>query len=290
MAFCLKVKSDYSFLSSTIRIDDMISFCTKHNIKHASLIDTNLFGALTFYNACIENNIKPIIGIELNVRFADVVFPIIFIAKSEIGYKNISKLSSIANKYQATYIEFKILSMYAQDVTLVLSSEDSYLAHLIYNNKIFEANEFIDAINDSFKEYYIGIYRYKNADTSKINLIKEYANQVNIKCLAMQIATHKNNKDTVILNLLNCIEQNIPASKEYLTIPSICEAYLKTNEELKVYYDKDELDNLDKFASSISLKISKVNFSLPIIYENSHEKLEELAIDKLNELNLNCKE
>lgn len=290
MAFCLKVKSDYSFLSSTIRIDDMISFCTKHNIKHASLIDTNLFGALTFYNACIENNIKPIIGIELNVRFADVVFPIIFIAKSEIGYKNISKLSSIANKYQATYIEFKILSMYAQDVTLVLSSEDSYLAHLIYNNKIFEANEFIAAIKDSFKEYYIGIYRYKNADTSKINLFKEYADQVNIKCLAMQIATHKNNKDTVILNLLNCIEQNIPASKEYLTIPSICEAYLKTNEELKVYYDKDELDNLDKFASSISLKISKVNFSLPIIYENSNEKLEELAFDKLNELNLNCKE
>ena len=65
MAFCLIVRSDYSFLSSTIRIDDMISFCTKNNIKQASLIDTNLFGALTFYNACISNNIKPIIGIEL---------------------------------------------------------------------------------------------------------------------------------------------------------------------------------------------------------------------------------
>ena len=123
MAFCLKVRSDYSFLSSTIRIDDMISFCTKNNIKQASLIDTNLFGALTFYNACIANNIKPIIGIELNVRFSDVVFPIIFIAKSELGYKNISKLSSLANKYQQTSIDFKILSMYAQDVALVLSSE-----------------------------------------------------------------------------------------------------------------------------------------------------------------------
>ena len=152
MAFCLKVKSDYSFLSSTIRIDDMISFCIKNNLKYASLIDNNLFGALPFYNTCISNNIRPIIGIELNVRFSDVVFPIIFIAKSEIGYKNISKLSSIANKYQQTSIDFKILSMYAQDVALVLSSEDSYLTHLISNNQIFEANEFIDAIKDSFKD------------------------------------------------------------------------------------------------------------------------------------------
>ena len=78
----------------------MISFCTKNQLKYASLIDTNLFGALTFYNACIANNIKPIIGIELNVSYADVVFPIIFIAKSELGYKNISKLSSIASQYQ----------------------------------------------------------------------------------------------------------------------------------------------------------------------------------------------
>ena len=286
MAFCLKVRSDYSFLSSTIRIDDMISFCTKNNIKQASLIDTNLFGALTFYNACISNNIKPIIGIELNVRFSDVVFPIIFIAKSELGYKNISKLSSLTNKYQQTSIDFKILSMYAQDVALVLSSEDSYLTHLISNNQIFEANEFIDAIKDSFKEYYLGIFRYKNINANLINLLKEYATQANIKCIAMQIATHKNNKDTVILNLLNCIEQNIAANKEYLNNPSICEAYLKTPDELKVYYDKDELDNLVSFANSVSIKINKVDFSLPVIYENSDRKLEELAFAKLNELNL----
>ena len=287
MAFCLKVKSDYSFLSSTIKIDDMISFCTKNQLKYASLIDTNLFGALTFYNACIANNIKPIIGIELNVSYADVVFPIIFIAKSELGYKNISKLSSIASQYQKGFIEFKVLAMYAQDVALIISSEDSYLANLLTNNKIFEANEFIDAIKNSFKEYCIGIYRYKGANEKTLSDIKEYANQVGIKCIALQYATHKNNKDTVILNLLNCIEQNIPASKEYLNIPSICEAYLKTSEELKIYYDKDELDNLMSFASSVSLKINKVNFSLPKLYENSDEKLKELCEVALERLSLN---
>ena len=287
MAFCLKVKSDYSFLSSTIKIDDMISFCTKNQVKYASLIDTNLFGALTFYNACIANNIKPIIGIELNVSYADVVFPIIFIAKNETGYKNISKLSSIANQYQKGFIDFKILSMYAQDVALIVSSEDSYLANLLNNNQIFEANEFVDAIKNSFKEYYIGIYRYKGANEKSLNDIKEYANQVDIKCIAMQYATHKNSKDTVILNLLNCIEQNIPANKEYLNNPSICESYLKTSEELKVYYDKDELTNLMNFANSISLKINKVDFSLPKLYENSDEKLKELCLSSLERLSLN---
>ena len=255
MAFCLKVKSDYSFLSSTITIDDMISFCKQSRFSYASLIDNNLFGALHFYNACAANNLKPILGLELNVDYKGNNYPLIFIAKSEIGYKNLVKLTSIASKYQSTSIDFKVLSMYAQDVILLISSEDSYLTFLIANNNYFDANEFIDDLKGIYKDIYFGVYRYKGIDDTLLNLMKDYVSSLNIKSVAMQIATHKSSKDTVILNLLDCIKKNIPASKEYLSIPSIANAYLMNEETLKIYYDNEELVNLENMAKSISLKI-----------------------------------
>ena len=281
MAFCLKMKSDYSFLSSTITFDDAISFCKQNHLTYCSLIDNNLHGALDFYTLCIKNSLMPILGVELKVKYNDDIYPLNFIAKSELGYKNISRLTSLANKYQQNYIEFKSLALYSQDVILVISSEDSYLKFLIENNKIYEANEFIDTIKSVFKEYYLGVYRYQGSNNVLINSIKEYCNQIDIKSIAMQYATHKDEKDTVILNLLDCISKNIPANKDFLQVNSIKESYLKKEELLKIYYDVEELNNLMNMAKDISLKINKVDFSLPSLYENANSKLEELALSAL---------
>ncbi len=288
MTFCLKMKSDYSFLSSTITFDDAISFCKQNRSNYLSLIDTNLHGALQFYNLCILHHIQPILGVELKIKYNDTIYPLIFIAKSERGYKNLSRLTSLAYQYQKDSLEFKHLSLYTQDIALIISSEDSYLANLIHENHLFEANSFIDDVKTIFKEYYFGIYRYKGFDEKKMQKIKEYANQANIVCLAMQYATHKNEKDTLILNLLDCIKNNIPANKNFLNQPSIKEAYLKNDELMNIYYDRDELDNLMKFASTIHLKINKVEFSLPEVFLNqdANEKLKELTYLGLKEKEL----
>ncbi len=288
MAFCLKMKSDYSFLSSTITLDDAISFCKQNRSSHLALIDNNLHGALQFYHLCIHNHIQPIIGIELSIKYNDAIFPFILIAKSELGYKNLTIISSLANQYQKKYLDFKNLSLYTQDVALILSSEDSYLAHLLIQNHLFDANAFMDDVKIIFKEYYIGIYRYKGFDERRLQAIKEYASQANIICIAMQYANHKNEKDTIILNLLDCIKQNIPANKNFLNQPSIREAYLKSDELLSIYYDRKELENLMNFAQTIHLKINKIKFSLPEIYphQDCNEKLKELSYQSLKDKNL----
>ena len=168
------MKSDYSFLSSTITIDDAISFCKQNNMQVCSLIDNNLFGALEFYNKCLINSIKPILGVELNINYNDGVHPLIFIAKNEIGYKNISKLTSLAHRYNTTSIDLKTLSLYSQDVIVVISSEDSHLTTFISNNQIYEANDFVDILKNSFKEVYFGVYRYKEHNEDLLNKLKEY--------------------------------------------------------------------------------------------------------------------
>ena len=286
MAVCMKMKSDYSFLSSTLTIDDMISFCVANHLTTCSLIDNNMFGALQFYNACLSASLKPILGVELQVNYKENIYPINFIAKTERGYKNLVKLTSIANGFNKSSVDFKTLGLYSEDLIVVLSSEDSYLSFLLKENNIFEANEFVANLKYSFKEIFAGIYRYKGIEEVTLNNFKEYVNQANILSIAFQYVTHKSVKDTVILNLLNCIKKSIPANKEFLQIPSIVEAHLKTEEQLKIYYDRDELDNLNKLIDSINLKISKVNYSLPEITDNPDEKIKELSLVGLKQLGL----
>ena len=276
MAFCLKMKSDYSFLSSTIKVIDAISFCKQTANNYLSLIDTNLHGSMEFYSLCIKNNIRPIIGLEVSVNYNGIISPFTLIAKSEIGYKNLVKLSSLSYNQ---VVEYKVLAMYAQDIALVLSSKDSILSTYISDNNLFDANELIESLRQIYKEVYIGIYRYKGSSPLLLNDIKEYASQANIKCIACQEATHKDVKDTIALNMLDCIKKSIPANKEFLNDNSIIEAYLKNDEQLKIYYDQDEIDNLMSLARSINLKINKIDYSLPKVYENEdeNEKLSELA-------------
>ena len=59
----LWIKTDYSILSSLIKIDDLISTLKSLEIKSDAICDDNLYCAMEFYTKCIKNDIKQIIGL-----------------------------------------------------------------------------------------------------------------------------------------------------------------------------------------------------------------------------------
>ena len=62
----LYVKTDYSILSSLIKIDDLIDKLNFLGINACGICDDNLFYVAEFYFKCKKNNIKPIIGLEIS--------------------------------------------------------------------------------------------------------------------------------------------------------------------------------------------------------------------------------
>ena len=48
----LYVKSNYSFLSSLVKIDDLVNQCVKLNIKSVALCDDNMIATMYFYKLC----------------------------------------------------------------------------------------------------------------------------------------------------------------------------------------------------------------------------------------------
>ena len=68
----LHLHTCYSLGSGTIRIDDLINTAKKNNINSLAITDhLNIFGAIKFYNKCIAEKIKPILGCEIPVIYKD---------------------------------------------------------------------------------------------------------------------------------------------------------------------------------------------------------------------------
>lgn len=64
----LGIKTDYSLLTSLIQINKLFPYLKEKNINVCGVIDNNLYGVMNFYLTAKKYNIKPLIGLELNLN------------------------------------------------------------------------------------------------------------------------------------------------------------------------------------------------------------------------------
>ncbi len=91
----LHFNSEYSLLESSVTLDSYILYAIENNITSLSLTDhNNMYGVDKFINLCKKNNIKPIIGIDLDVEN----FRLILLAKNYLGFQELIRLASLKTK------------------------------------------------------------------------------------------------------------------------------------------------------------------------------------------------
>ena len=148
----LGIKSDYSILKSLIKIDDLVSFCVNNKTLFACLIDDNLFSSIEFYDKCLKNNIKPVIGLDVILEDKHIYL----FAKNYNGYKSLLKINTLVQKQELTY---ENLCKYNNDVKLVIP---------------FSSKDFFIRFKDVFKDIYISYeneYEKKNAIVITKNIV-----------------------------------------------------------------------------------------------------------------------
>lgn len=109
----LKVTTDYSLLKSTIKIDDLISFLNQNHITTCAICDEFLYGTMEFYNKCLQNNIKPLIGLEITLHKQ----PLYLYAKNYKGYQTLLKLNTIKTERDLGIVD---LELYNKDLLVIL--------------------------------------------------------------------------------------------------------------------------------------------------------------------------
>ncbi|WP_232698893.1 DNA polymerase III subunit alpha [Brevibacillus daliensis] len=104
----LHVHTEYSLLDGAARIEKLVKKAAEYNMPALAMTDhANLYGAIPFYQACIQHGIKPIIGMEVYLIDGDLrdrvtrqskpPFHLTLLAENMQGYKNLLQLASIAH-------------------------------------------------------------------------------------------------------------------------------------------------------------------------------------------------
>ena len=126
----LQVKTSYSILESLNHIESLVT--KAKTLKYDTLPITdhnNMFGVMEFYNECKKQKIKPIIGLDLDIDYGNILL----YAQNNQGYKNLIKLATIKSERN---INLEDLNKYKDNLILIIpySSYDDKIYNL-YNNK-----------------------------------------------------------------------------------------------------------------------------------------------------------
>ena len=222
----LKIATDYSILKSLIKIDDLITFLNERKISSCGICDDNLYGSFEFYNKCIKNNIKPIIGLSINLDAK----PLYIYAINYKGFKNLLKIHTIKEQRK---IDIEDLIKYKDDILVIIPYESIDLfkdlsfyeyVYLGYSN-IFEKNNSLLLSNNIV--YIKDIRALYEKDTKYLKYLS---------LLSKEESTNNNyyeeniNDVGKIMDIVNLIDLKIPSGNRY--IPKYIDNSEKFLEEL----------------------------------------------------------
>jgi len=172
----LNVHSQYSILDSTASVSALAEKAARFKIPALALTDQgNLYGAVDFYKACKAAKVKPILGCEIwmapgsrleKKRIVGVPsgFPIVLLAKSAAGYRNLCKLSSIGfleGFYYQPRIDKETLKAHADGIVCLSGSLDGPIGYKILQGTEETLLQEIEWYRDLFgSDFYLEIQRH----------------------------------------------------------------------------------------------------------------------------------
>ena len=216
----LGIKSEYTLLTSLIKISDLINFAKQNNITALGLLDNNLNGVMEFFDSCVANDIKPIIG--LSVRINDSNYYLY--AKNYQGYLELVKinnkivleesvsLSDLGSSDIYVVIPYEFKGNY-EELKNIKNINDIYIA---YTNLEEKKNLSLVISNILFiKE----IRCFNSGDTVYLEYLKKIGNN-DFETLNTAYETDKlNNDDIERLNkFISTIDIKMDKSKRYIPV------------------------------------------------------------------------
>ncbi len=282
----IKIHTQYSICEGAIKIDELAEYCKAKKIRCLGLADNyNLCGALEFSEKLSKAGTQPIIGTQINLKEDNIIGKITLYAKTEDGYKNLTKLSSLSylksNEDEEPACNLTDLIKNSKDLILLTGSYRDFFGKLLHFNKIKNFNETIDLLKKHFtNRIYIEIQRHnENNEKNFENHLLNVSKSTQIPLIATQEVFYLDKDMYEAHDALTCIgKKNFVDDKNRFRFSN--QHFLKNHEELeKLYSDIPEaLENNYNFHLRFNFKPNKSKPILPsITNDNLNSPKEELT-------------
>ncbi len=278
----IKIHTQYSICEGAIKIDDLAEHCKENKIKCVGLADSyNLCGALEFSEKLSKAGTQPIIGTQINLKEQNITGKISLYAKSENGYKNLTKLSSLSylknKETEEPACEINDLLENNEDLIILTGNYRDFFGKLFHANKLKNFESAINLFKKSFQNrIYFEIQRHdENEEKNYENFVLNRSKSLRVPLIATQEVYYLNKEMYEAHDALRCIgEKNFVEDKNRFKLSN--HHYLKNSNDLKnLYADIPEaLENNYKFHLRFNFRPKKSKPILPSIaktYSNTPE-------------------
>ena len=146
----LRVHSAYSLSEGAIHIEELVRLSCENKMPAVAVTDTsNMFGALEFSDTAAKSGVQPIIGCELHISGfnKDNCSPMVFLAKDDIGYRNILKLMSHAylegENTHIPQVPYSVLDKHSKGIIALTGGPAGPVGQLIMEGKLDHAKDIL---------------------------------------------------------------------------------------------------------------------------------------------------
>jgi len=272
----LHVHSHYSLLDGLVQIKPLIKAAKKRGFTALALTDYgSLYGAIEFYEECLKEEIKPIIGFEAfvaprtrldkDLEQDKEIYHLTLLAENYEGYRNLILLSSLGHLEgffnDKPRIDQELLKKHSKGVICLSGCIQGQIPSLLKKGLDEEAKKLILVYKEIFAEnnFFLELQDHPaiagqiEVNTKLIALSKE----LNVPMVVTRDVHYLNTEDAEAQDILTCIREGWKVDQTNREDYRQIDRSLNTEKDIlsRFRHVKEAIDNTSKIAERINLEI-----------------------------------
>lgn len=278
----LHLHTEYSLLDGACRVKKLAKAAAEKGQTSLAITDHGvLYGAIHFYRACLENNVKPIIGCEVYVAprsrhekergLDSSPYHLVLLCENNEGYRNLIKLVSLSfteGFYGKPRVDRELLKKYSDGLIALSGCLAGEIPRRLLDNDYEAAKRVAEFYKETFSKdnFFIEIQNHGLSEQEQIlpDLIR-LSKETGIGLVATNDCHYIEKTDAGMQKVLLCIQTGKTLSEDNPMAFETNEFYLKTEEEMRSVFGfvPEAIENTSKIADRCNVTFEFGQTKLP---------------------------
>ncbi|QHE53238.1 DNA polymerase III subunit alpha [Pontibacillus sp. HMF3514] len=264
----LQVRSGYSLMNSTNTIEKLVKRAKELGFTSLALTDEGvMYGAVSFYQTCVKNGIKPIIGLSIKVATSSSEEELVLLSKNRKGYENLLKLSSYVQMSDQQVLEEREIAQYTMGCIGILPIYHSSFHPLVLQNDQSSIQGLLETWQDRFEDnsFYLGLEDHGQEEERHLQVALEEVFPSSVPMVAINDVRYLREEDALAYDCLQSIRSNQKWSGE-IEDYGVTKHHLRSSQEMYELFSDWRpalLQNTLDIAEQCNLELSFDSMMLP---------------------------
>lgn len=218
----LHVHSEYSLLDGHSSIKKLVKAAKDQGMTSLAITDHGaMYGAIEFYQACLDGGIKPIIGCEAYLSPRPLIektghydyWHLLLLAENDVGYRNLLKLTTIAHMQgydRRPRLDRASLEQYGEGIIATSSCLSGEIPKLLLKGDLNGARQQINWYREVFRDrFFLEVQEHHGVDSeqTKLNqMLYDLSRETGLPLLATNDLHYVGVDDAAAQDVLLCIQ------------------------------------------------------------------------------------